>query len=41
MYSNFIDRYASDTFGYAIPTPVDGDYVLVLRFAEVYWRFVI
>lgn len=32
------ERYAMTTFGYNIPKPKSGDYTLVLRFAEVYFR---
>eukprot|EP00116_Pleurobrachia_bachei_P003119 sb/3463381/ len=32
------ERYNFDTFGYTIPVPQDGDYVLVLKFCEVYFQ---
>jgi hypothetical protein len=33
------ERYgAQSSFGYSIRTPQPGDYVLVLKFAEVYWH---
>lgn len=32
------ERYAHSTFGYAVPTPAAGDYAMVFKFAEVYWR---
>lgn len=31
------ERYDSDTFGYDIPVKKDGDYVLVLKFSEVWF----
>ena len=32
------ERYHHSTFGYDIPVPGDGDYVLVMMFAEVYFN---
>lgn len=32
------ERYHHNTFGYDIPIPGDGDYVLVLKFCEVYFN---
>ncbi|CAG0892616.1 unnamed protein product [Cyprideis torosa] len=32
------ERYNHHTFGYDIPIPGDGEYVLVLKFAEVYFN---
>ena len=31
------ERYSEETFGYNIPLKDDGDYVLVLKFCEVYF----
>lgn len=31
------ERYNEDTFGYEVPIKEEGDYVLVLKFAEVYF----
>ncbi|XP_018333720.1 malectin [Agrilus planipennis] len=31
------ERYHTNTFGYDIPIPDDGDYVIVLKFCEVYF----
>lgn len=43
------ERYNEDTFGYDVPIRDDGDYILVMKYAEVYfaqsqqkvWRFAI
>jgi len=32
------ERYALSTFSYSVTTPANGDYTLVLRVSEVYWR---
>lgn len=32
------ERYHTSTFGYEIPLESDGDYVLVLKFCEVYFN---
>lgn len=32
------ERYHTNTFGYDIPLNADGDYVLVLKFCEVYFN---
>lgn len=32
------ERYHTNTFGYDLPVYVDGDYVLVLKFSEVYFN---
>jgi hypothetical protein len=32
------ERYASETFGYEIPISTDGDYVLWLKFSEVWFN---
>lgn len=32
------ERYYTNTFGYDIPVHLDGDYVLVLKFSEVYFN---
>lgn len=32
------ERYSPSTFGYDIPVKDDGNYVLVLKFSEVYFR---
>lgn len=32
------ERYHTNTFGYDIPVSGDGDYVLVLKFSEVYFN---
>lgn len=32
------ERYHSSTFGYDIPISEDGDYVMVLKFCEVYFN---
>nr|CAG4635524.1 EOG090X081J [Artemia franciscana] len=32
------EKYDSDTFGYDVPLDGDGDYVLVLKFSEVYFN---
>jgi hypothetical protein len=31
------ERYNEETFGYEVPVKEEGDYVLVLKFAEVYF----
>lgn len=31
------ERYNEETFGYEVPIKEEGDYVLVLKFAEVYF----
>lgn len=31
------ERYSEDTFGYEVPIRDEGDYILVLKFAEVYF----
>lgn len=31
------ERYNEDTFGYEVPIREEGDYILVLKFAEVYF----
>lgn len=31
------ERYSEDTFGYDVPIRDEGDYILVLKFAEVYF----
>lgn len=31
------ERYNEETFGYEVPIREEGDYVLVLKFAEVYF----
>jgi len=33
------ERYHTNTFGYDIPLKTDGDYVLVLKFSEVYFNY--
>ena len=33
----WIERYALETFGYSVPTPKDGKYTFIFRFAEAYW----
>lgn len=32
------ERYHTDDFSYSIPVPGDGDYVLVLKFSEVWFN---
>ncbi|VEL19761.1 unnamed protein product [Protopolystoma xenopodis] len=32
------ERYSTDSFSYKLPVPPDGDYVLVLKFSEVWFR---
>ncbi|KAK2719155.1 hypothetical protein QYM36_004852 [Artemia franciscana] len=32
------EKYDHNTFGYDVPLDGDGDYVLVLKFSEVYWN---
>lgn len=31
------ERYNEDTFGYDVPIRDDGDYILVMKYAEVYF----
>ncbi len=33
------ERYHSSSFGYDVPIPNDGEYVLILKFAEVYFTY--